>query len=37
MLKKYHILSNSVDELKHQLAQQGLDIVGKLKDEDRIE
>jgi len=30
-------LKDQLDELKHQLAQQGLDIVDKLKDENRIE
>ena len=30
-------LKDQLDELKHQLAKQGLDIVDKLKDEDRIE
>ena len=30
-------LKEELDELKTQLAQQGLDIIDKLKDEDRIE
>jgi ribosomal protein L9 len=29
-------LRDELEQLKHQLAQQGLDIVDKLKDEDRI-
>ena len=30
-------LKDQLDELKHQLAQQGLDIIDKLKDEEKIE
>ena len=31
------LISEELEELKLQLAQQGLDIVDKLKDEDKIE
>ena len=35
--KENQNLKDHLDELKCQLAQQGLDIIKKLKDEDRIE
>ena len=35
--KENQNLKDHLDELKCQLAQQGLDIINKLKDEDRIE
>ena len=35
--KENQNLKDQLEELKNQLAQQGLDIINKLKDEDRIE